>query len=799
VLNNSTPINGKVIGYNTVYWPAVAILPGVPLKITNVLADASVLPSGTTAITGTLSLQSSVAVPVTNPQQKLANVATSLALQVGTPTTGPPILLPVTFQEAYQNAFHASGTPTRFRAVLTNVPANVQVYASVNVTGGSGQAQLYSADCSGAGGSPMAGTISGGAYVPAMTNGTTAFATWVVSSENQTSIDNLTVSFLLQNATLSDAQKIQAGAVGSYAPVTPAGAACPGTDPSASGATRYRDFSVPRTTASYIMTKTSTSTMVVNTGSSLAKALLKPFAVSPDSTPRISVTATVTVTNTGVQPITNGRVTVVGSSAGSEMPCTQSGFSGCTNQGDGTSACSGTTILPGASVSCIRTEVDDPTSNSTGYSSGSFTSSQDSSDPSGGSVSGGTLSPPVLQVSYPPPLSALNGGATVVNAPFDVVGYAVDQFSLIQSVQISADGNILGNAVFGTTASPIQGICDGGYAPWNSCQTNPNSGFTYHLIPTLLGPGTHTITATATNSNAPQPLSSSFVPLGAQTSIMISVPTGMPATKVGVFRNGTSFLLDSNGSAAYEAGVDRFIPGFTGPGGFKTGDMPVTGDWKGDGTTRVGIYRSSTGEWFLDYDNNGTYDPVADLTYRFGGINGDMPAVGDWTGAGKSCIGIFRSGFFWVLDLNCNGKFDDVSGGDTAFPFGGVSGDVPVVGNWSGGKKTRVGVVRKYAPAGVPQGNPFFWVPDMSDADAGTTVALHQPDLPRCFAFGGIAGDVFVTGDWYNTGRAMAGVYRGALWVLDTGLPEEPQTKHNQPYQLSFGGAPTDYPVVGKW
>ena len=100
---------------------------------------------------------------------------------------------------------------------------------------------------------------------------------------------------------------------------------------------------------------------------------------------------------------------------------------------------------------------------------------------------------------------------------------------------------------------------------------------------------------------------------------------------------------------------------------------------------------------------------AGDFDYNFGGIAGDKPVVGDWKGAGKSCVGVFRSGFFWVLDLNCNGGFDGTDAGqDIAFPFGGVAGDVPVVGNWGGGPATRVGVVRCYAPAGVCQTPPFF-------------------------------------------------------------------------------------------
>ncbi|HEY3838404.1 MAG TPA: FG-GAP-like repeat-containing protein, partial [Bryobacteraceae bacterium] len=287
---------------------------------------------------------------------------------------------------------------------------------------------------------------------------------------------------------------------------------------------------------------------------------------------------------------------------------------------------------------------------------------------------------------------------------------------------------------------------------------------------------------------------------GATLTVLLAKPslTGepLPASRAGVFRNNVAFLEDSNGNETYDAGIDRFIPNFTGPGGFLSGDIPVVGDWTGDGNTKAGIYRASTGTWYLDANNNGILD-AGDFTYNFGGIGGDMPFVGDWMGTGKSCIGIYRTGSLWLLDLNCNGSFDDTPT-DAFFPYGGLAGDVPVVGAWVGGA-TRVGVVRKYAPAGVPIGNPFFWVPDAAAANAGNQPANHPPDVARCFAFGGLAGDVFVTGDWYGTGVSQAGVYRAGYWVLDAAAPGTAQSSHTAGFAFGYGGLPGDIPVVGKW
>jgi hypothetical protein len=37
---------------------------------------------------------------------------------------------------------------------------------------------------------------------------------------------------------------------------------------------------------------------------------------------------------------------------------------------------------------------------------------------------------------------------------------------------------------------------------------------------------------------------------------------------------------------------------------------------------------------------------------------GDVPVVGDWNGDGRAKVGLFRQGFFWILDYNGDGVFE---------------------------------------------------------------------------------------------------------------------------------------------
>jgi hypothetical protein len=66
------------------------------------------------------------------------------------------------------------------------------------------------------------------------------------------------------------------------------------------------------------------------------------------------------------------------------------------------------------------------------------------------------------------------------------------------------------------------------------------------------------------------------------------------------------------------------------------------------------------------------------------------------------------------------------------------------------------------------------------------------------FRFGGVAGDIPVTGDWDGTGSAKAGIYRDGTWFLDLsgnghwdGQPTDSKFR--------FGGVAGDIPIIGDW
>jgi serine-aspartate repeat-containing protein C/D/E len=105
------------------------------------------------------------------------------------------------------------------------------------------------------------------------------------------------------------------------------------------------------------------------------------------------------------------------------------------------------------------------------------------------------------------------------------------------------------------------------------------------------------------------------------------------------------------------------------------GDVPVTGDWNGDGIRSIGVYRD--GQWTVDLDGDGRLTET-DGRYTFGEA-GDLPVIGDFNGDGVDELGVYRDGQ-WIIDTNGNRQID---AHDTVFALGD-RGDTPVVGDWDG-------------------------------------------------------------------------------------------------------------------
>ena len=224
---------------------------------------------------------------------------------------------------------------------------------------------------------------------------------------------------------------------------------------------------------------------------------------------------------------------------------------------------------------------------------------------------------------------------------------------------------------------------------------------------------------------------------------------------IGTFRqsNATFYLRNSN-----SAGAPNIIKKFGVPG-----DYPVVGDWDGNGSDTLGVYRN--GVFYLSNSNTTGH---IDLTFAFGRA-GDQPIAGDWNGDGIDTIGIYRSSAITFSLRNTN----SAGAADATFKLGKI-GDIGIAGDWNADGKDSTGVFR-------PSNGALYF------KNANTT---GYADIVTIY---GIKNDKPVVGDWDSDGDATIGIYRSAQFYL-----RNTNTKGYADFHVLFG-ANGDMPLAGNW
>ncbi|GEM_PF-1721907 len=298
--------------------------------------------------------------------------------------------------------------------------------------------------------------------------------------------------------------------------------------------------------------------------------------------------------------------------------------------------------------------------------------------------------------------------------------------------------------------------------------TDTATPYTYSWDTTTLAAGAYTLTVKAYDAAGNV----------GQASSTVTVRPHPPA-KIGVF-NDAYWYLDTNRNWAWD-GVPTDTLGIFGLG--IAGAIPVAGDWNNDGTSEIGLFVD--GVWYLDTNGNGQWDGEGtDTRYTFGaGIPNARPVVGDWTGDGTTKIGIYADGV-WYLDMNGNGQWDG-EGADTRYTFGaGIPNARPVVGDWTGDGKTKIGI---YADG--------VWYLDMNgngqwDGEGIDVLGRFGAGLPNALP---------VTGDWNGDGITKIGVYSNGSWYLDANRNWVWDGAPTDTYGAFGLGLPHAMPVTGNW
>jgi uncharacterized repeat protein (TIGR02543 family) len=227
------------------------------------------------------------------------------------------------------------------------------------------------------------------------------------------------------------------------------------------------------------------------------------------------------------------------------------------------------------------------------------------------------------------------------------------------------------------------------------------------------------------------------------------------ADTTGVFRpsNGLLYLKNKNETGFADAALNYGVGG----------DYPVVGDWDGNGTVTIGIYRS--GYFYLRNSNTIGF---AEGVFPFGNP-GDQPIAGDWNGDGVDTIGVYRPSNGLFLLRNSNGA----GVADMSFYLGNV-GDVAITGDWDGDGIDTTGVFRP--------SNGVIFLKNANETGFADAVLNY-----------GLPGDMPITGDWNNDGIDTIGIYRNGTFYLRN-------SNTNGFAEIVFGlGNPGDMPIAGNW
>jgi penicillin V acylase-like amidase (Ntn superfamily) len=231
---------------------------------------------------------------------------------------------------------------------------------------------------------------------------------------------------------------------------------------------------------------------------------------------------------------------------------------------------------------------------------------------------------------------------------------------------------------------------------------------------------------------------------------------------------------DYNGDGTSDIAIFRSLSGlwavrgitrayFGGPA-----DLPVPGDYNGDGLTDMGLYRGSCGLW-----------AIRGVTRTYFGSSSIQPLPGDYNGDGTGDIGIFRErDGLWAIK------------GISRSYFGG-SGDLPVPGDYDGDGSLDLGIFRvstrlwalknisriyfaeDYLPVAIIPGDyngDGTWEPgyfeETNPIDPAYPALWHIRGITRILF--GTGSDLPVPGDWAGNSLKTPGIFRAdsGLWAL---------------------------------
>ncbi len=295
------------------------------------------------------------------------------------------------------------------------------------------------------------------------------------------------------------------------------------------------------------------------------------------------------------------------------------------------------------------------------------------------------------------------------------------------SVSLSSDGNIAAISAFESeyTANQDSFIFARTGETWayeqNLASPNPRAADGFGKSISISGNGNRVIIGAYTTGAFSNPTGAAYI----YSRQPATSPTIFP-DHPGVYYNGIFNLRESNTSGSADLTVAF---------GGDTSDLPIAGDWNGDGISTIGVYRSSVGQFFLSNSNT---TPAVDYLFTFGNPD-DAPLAGRWDDQiTRDGVGVYRNsnGILYLKDYLSTG-FSDY------FAIYGNPGDIGVAGDWDGDGFDSVGIYRPAAQMWYLTNNHTPSGITFSDLAFVNSIGTAQP----------------ITGDWDADQISTTGYY----------------------------------------
>jgi hypothetical protein len=341
---------------------------------------------------------------------------------------------------------------------------------------------------------------------------------------------------------------------------------------------------------------------------------------------------------------------------------------------------------------------------------------------------------------------AVCGNATCTTKSLFVVDSA-QQVGLFSSMKIRSDGRLF-VSYYDATNQDLKLFTDDTLALPPS--PTPTATFTLSITPTITPSATPSDTATFTATPSATP-----------SATFTNTPAPPRPDTIGVYKAGVWYLRNTNNT-----GAEDILALFGGD----ASDLPVVGDWDGDGVDTIGVYRTITGFYFLSDSN---MMPEVNHTFLFGNP-GDAPFAGRWAAdMTHDGIGVYR---------NSNGmlyaKKDLTTGFSEYFAIFGNPGDQAISGDWDSDGFDSIGIYR-FA-------NQRWYLSNDNTPD-GITFSSLDFDW-------GIGNNSPVVGDWNGNGDSTVGF----LTVTGNFVLHPNNATIGTDNVFPFG--PTDgKPIAGRW